>query len=348
MSDRLPQDERLDRRAHVPVPDLDARMAAGRQALARRRAAAVPSWRPAAYAAVASVAVAAATLSIVLLAGERADPVAHVEPGETGGSRFALPDGSTIDADADADVELVTKQRDLVRIALHDGTATFDVTRDPERRFVVVAGDVEVRVIGTRFSVTRTAAEVSVAVTRGLVEVAIGDDVRRLAAGERWSRAVEDDELAAAEPAERGRAAKRVRRRAPRAEPTAEPAPTAADDFEAAVALRREGSAPDAARAFAAFLTEHSSDARAPLAAFELGRLRMDALGDRSGAVTALERAVRTTASAPFRQDALARLVRLYDDLGRTAQCARAREQYLDAYPTGPHAADVRARCESD
>lgn len=346
MSERLPQDERLDRRAHVPVPDLDVRMAAGRQALARRRAASGPSWRPAGYAAAASVAIAAATLLIVLFAGgDHAEPVARVEPGEAPSSRFALPDGSTIVADADADVELLTKQRDLVRIALHDGTATFDVTRDEQRRFVVVAGDVEVRVLGTRFSVTHTAAEVSVAVTRGLVEVAIGDDVRRLAAGERWSRSSEDDELATAEPSER-RGAKRARRRAPRAEPAAEPAPTAADDFEAAVALRRDGSAPEAARAFAAFLAEHPSDGRAPLAAFELGRLRMDVLGDRAGAVTALERAVRTTPSAPFRQDALARLVQLYDDLGRTAQCARARDQYLDAYPTGPHAAGVRGRCD--
>jgi TolA-binding protein len=185
-------------------------------------------------------------------------------------------------------------------------------------------------------------------VTRGLVEVAIDDDVRRLAAGESWSRASEDDELAAAEPTERRRRAKRAHRRAQRPEPAAEPEPTAPEDFEAAVALRRDGSPAEAARAFAAFLADHSDDARAPLAAFELGRLRMDALGDRSGAITALERAVRTTASAPFRQDALARLVRLYDDLGRTAQCTRARDQYLTAHPTGPHAADVRARCDSD
>lgn len=351
MTDRLPQDERLDRRAHVPVPDLDARMAAGRKSLARRREPSVPSWRPAAYAAGAALAIAAVTLLIVLFGPDATEPRASTaDPAdtdtETDAARFALPDGSMIVADADADVELVTKQRDLVRIALHQGTATFDVTRDEERRFVVVAGDVEVRVLGTRFSVTHTADEVSVAVAHGLVEVAIGDDVRRLSAGERWSRASQPDELATAEPEERRRRTKRARRGAPRPEPAAEPTPTAADRFEAAVALRRDGPAAEAARAFASFLADHPDDGRAPLAAFELGRLRMDALGDRRGAVTALERAVRTTESAPFRQDALARIVQLYDDLGRTAECTRARAQYLAAYPTGPHAADVRARCE--
>jgi hypothetical protein len=52
--------------------------------------------------------------------------------------------------------------------------------------FVVRAGDVNVRVVGTRFGVTREAADVIVDVVRGAVEVESAGDRSRVTEGQRW------------------------------------------------------------------------------------------------------------------------------------------------------------------
>ena len=115
--------------------------------------------------------------------------------------------------------------------------------------------------------------------------------------------------------------------------------------FEKAGERRRSGDAAGAAQAYEELLKIHPSDARASLAAFELGRLRMDRLGDSAGAITALERAVALNVGPTFREDALARLVSVYAKLGNFAACARARDRYLASYPTGVHATAVGTRC---
>ena len=79
--------------------------------------------------------------------------------------------------------------------------------------------------------------------------------------------------------------------------------------FEQARRLWRDGHIREAADAYQALLSSHPRDPRAGLAAFELGRLRMDRLGDMPGAVQALERAVALAPGAELREDAMARLV---------------------------------------
>lgn len=71
------------------------------------------------------------------------------------------------------------------RLVLEKGTAYFKVDSQPQGRdFVVQAGNVRVRVIGTEFSVERVGAGARVDVTEGVVEVTHGDEVHRLTAGE--------------------------------------------------------------------------------------------------------------------------------------------------------------------
>ena len=105
------------------------------------------------------------------------------------------------------------------------------------------------------------------------------------------------------------------------------------------------GQAREAGQAYEALLERFPNDARAGLAAFELGRLRMDSLKDLGGAAQALERAVVLAKDAPFREEALARLTEAYAALGQNAECARARDRYLKSYPNGAQQAAVRARC---
>jgi hypothetical protein len=101
----------------------------------------------------------------------------------------------------------------------------------------------------------------------------------------------------------------------------------------------------DAADAYADLLARHPGDARAGLSAFELGRIRMDALDDHAGAIQALERALAAGSNASFHEDALARIVVASDALGRGDACRKARARYLERYPDGVHANALAARC---
>ena len=84
--------------------------------------------------------------------------------------RQILPDGSVVllreGAEIMADFSATTR-----RIALRRGEAHFDVVKDPARPFVVTAPGVEVRAVGTAFSVGLGGAAVEVLVTQGRVAV---------------------------------------------------------------------------------------------------------------------------------------------------------------------------------
>ena len=100
-----------------------------------------------------------------------------------------------------------------------------------------------------------------------------------------------------------------------------------------------------AAEKYQELLDNHPRDPRAGLAAFELGRLRMDRLGDMRGAMQALEQAVALAPGAEFREDALARLVAASAGAHDGPGCTKARDRYLAAYPTGVHRRTVAAAC---
>jgi transmembrane sensor len=102
--------------------------------------------------------------------------------------RVPLADGSlvAINTQTALDVTMKAKSR---RIVLQEGEAWFQVAKDPKRPFVVAAGSVRVRAVGTAFSVRRDAdTGVDVMVTEGVVEAWIeGDETsrRRVSAGSR-------------------------------------------------------------------------------------------------------------------------------------------------------------------
>jgi TolA-binding protein len=280
----------------------------------------------------------------------------------------ALGDGSRIDLLPASRVAVVEGSARSVRLDLRKGSARFDVTHVEGRTFSVKSGNVSIRVVGTRFTVTTSkvdgGSKVSVAVERGVVEAesAPGAEPVRIRAGETWST-VQTAEIAATKPetppapsatvaaasdapAKADEAQVTAERSAPFAAPhAAKNEPTSQDLFESANAARQAGDARGAAAAFDALLRRYPSDARAGLAAFELGRLRMDQLGDVPGAVVALRRAAATAPSSGFREDALARLVQAYGTLGNVDACERTRSAYLASYPAGVHASAVRKAC---
>ena len=62
------------------------------------------------------------------------------------------------------------------RVQLIRGEAHFSVTKDPARPFIVSAGGVDVRAVGTAFNVRADAAVIEVLVTEGTVQVSSGDE----------------------------------------------------------------------------------------------------------------------------------------------------------------------------
>lgn len=86
----------------------------------------------------------------------------------------ALPDGSWVDLNVGADiaVEFTAGGAGARRVVLRRGEAHFTVAKDAARPFVVEAGGVAVRAVGTAFSVQRGGAGVEVLVTEGRVAVA--------------------------------------------------------------------------------------------------------------------------------------------------------------------------------
>lgn len=289
---------------------------------------------------------------------------------ETGGDALAvtLDDGSQVSLASRSEVRVRGNQPNAVALSLARGEVTCDVTHRENRKFTVMAGDVEVRVVGTKFTVKTTPGDnprVEVSVLRGVVEVVSRrrpDVIARVAAGQSW---IQNPEPSAASAGN----APSTAERAPATDPpapagdgkSAAPAdvksaaaptpsgaaagPSARELFEKAGESRRAGDAAAAARAYEELLRLHPSDGRASLSAFELGRLRMDRLGDRAGAIAALERALASNLGPSFREDALARLVSVYAAQGNYAACGRARDRYLASYPAGVHAAAVATRC---
>lgn len=108
---------------------------------------------------------------------------------------------------------------------------------------------------------------------------------------------------------------------------------------------RRTGQTHEAADAYAELLKRFPDDGRAGLVAFELGRIRMDALAQPKAAVEAFGIALRSAPRASFREDALARVVVANDQLGEYEACHSARDRYLRDFPNGVHALALASRC---
>lgn len=84
-----------------------------------------------------------------------------------------LPDGSTLVLNGGSAVEVAFQPAER-RVDLREGEAHFYVARDAARPFLVGAGLVTVRAVGTAFNVRRSAQAVEVLVTEGKVQVSRG------------------------------------------------------------------------------------------------------------------------------------------------------------------------------
>jgi TolA-binding protein len=262
---------------------------------------------------------------------------------------FTLAEGTLIELEPRSEVELLHSSADAVKLSLKRGSARFDVAKRRSRRFSVKLGEVEVLVTGTQFRVRRTPAHggerVRVEVEEGSVEVRRAGEAKvRLTAGERWSTFVGDAHARPSQDRAGGEGGDTSRTdavgpeddptrsdsssaRRPRKRERAGQQEGALELFEQANVARRLGRLREAADLYAELVARHPKDRRAALAAFELGRIRMDSLGDLAGAAEALERALKLDGRRAFAEDALARLVLAQEQLGYRKACESARNR---------------------
>lgn len=84
--------------------------------------------------------------------------------------RVPLADGSTVTVNTASSV-VIDFDHAVRRVRIDDGEAWFQVAKDSARPFVVEAGSVRVKAVGTAFSVRRQDGRADILVTEGAVEV---------------------------------------------------------------------------------------------------------------------------------------------------------------------------------
>jgi len=311
-----------------------------------------PVWR---MTGLAGAVLAAAVLVLVLRPRPKASDLAGVVVESGPSQTVTMPDGTSATLRGGARLRYDRVQSDRVEATVERGEVAFDVRHTDSRVFVVHAAGFDVVDRGTRFVVGVEGDGVHVSVETGSVEIVRGSEpARRLGGGESWTNgatattaptdaASGGPPAPLASPTEASAAApSSTSVETAHAPPVPSPGPR--EILQTANEARLAGHPREAAAAFDSLRRRYRSDPRAGLAAFELGRLRLDSLGDPSGAAEAFSDSIALAPGATFREDAEARLVEALDR-AHDGRCAAARKGYLLRFPGGLHAASVAARC---
>lgn len=111
---------------------------------------------------------------------------------------------------------------------------------------------------------------------------------------------------------------------------------------------RLSGHPADAVAPLTRVMNEHAGDPRAPLAAFTLGRLSLDALGRPAQAAAAFQRAIQLGLPGSLREDAYARLVEARSRAGDEPGARAAALEYEQHFPDGKRLREVRRWVHAD
>jgi len=298
---------------------------------------------------------AAATLLLFVLAPKSSQtaPVAAL-PTATAvapSPKTTFADGSVARVSDGGELLVKLASAEHIESVLTTGAADFEVTKHPERDFVVVAGPVRVRVVGTRFRVERAGERTRVSVTEGKVEVQEGDARVYLEAGEsRFFPSAEPIAKEAAPQQSSGRArflelarggefkaAYQLMSQTPGAVGS-----SAEDLMLAADAARLSGHPEQALGYLRRVTTEHASDSRAPLSAFTLGRVLLSQLSRPGEAAEAFALARRLKPGGGLAEDALAREAEARAAAGSRERAQALARDYLARYPQGKHRATMQ------
>ena len=299
----------------------------------------------------AAVLVAIAAL-FVLVFGKRtltpSAPSTLVVPAVLKSPKTTFADGSVARVSDGGELLVKVATPEHIESVLTTGAADFEVSKHPERDFVVLAGPVRVRVVGTHFRVERSGERTRVSVTEGKVEVQEGEARTYLEAGEsRFFPSVvsaqKDQPRVVNGSGARARflelarggefkAAYQIMAQSPAA------VGSSAEDLLLAADAARLSNHPEQAVGYLRRVTiEHAADSRAPLSAFTLGRVLLSQLSRPGEAAEAFALARRLRPSGSLAEDALAREAEARSAAGSAGQARGLAEQYVARYPQGKH-----------
>jgi transmembrane sensor len=276
---------------------------------------------------------------------------------------FALADGSQVSLlGPGSRVEVVQQSAQLVRTRLGAGAARFDVRHDAARVFEVESGDVKVRVLGTAFSVMRDGGQTRVAVERGAVRIDWAGGEAFLSAGQSGlypppaseaappptvvepladlAQGVAEEATSWRKLAKRGAYVDAYEAMGPASSKSVRDEPS--DLMMAADVARLSRHPAEATRFLARVSDGFPRDQRAPLAAFTLGRVLLEDLGQPARAADAFRRAYQLAPRGPLSSDALAREAEAAQRAGQLERARQAARRYVELYPDGPHARRLR------
>ncbi len=348
-------------RTHLDVTWDDAKLSSLSQGVSRRRA----ERRRSRAVAIASIA-----LTVLVLFGASRwrsrsleSPTVAAVRSVVGEKSWKLADGSLAVLGVGTDLGVSSDAKPgVVALVLRAGTARFEVVPHAPGTFQVVAGDVVVEVVGTVFTVERRASRVRVSVDKGRVKVTWRSDAPfYLSAGE--SRELAERPVSSPTTPD---SATPLARDEPNASPDPKPRASAKDwralaqdgDFEGAYRLlgpdkasvtaesagdlllaadvaRLSGHPSEAPPHLRKLLRVHRADPRAPLAAFTLGRVLLEELGDPRGAADAFQLVRHLAPGSPLDENALARAVEAWSRAGEVAQARGLAAEYVAKYPRG-------------
>ena len=268
----------------------------------------------------------------------------------------ALTQGAVLELQTTSETELV--------VVAKSGSFRFDVVPNPARQFVVEVGTVTVRVLGTKFVVTRQDERAEVRVERGRVEVTWPSGRTELAAeGSGWFPPLPEpspaSSTATTEPVSTAaRSAVSANERTQFIELTRkgdyhaayaiiDRAPQlflgSAEDLMMAADAARLSNHPQQAVGYLQRITkEHASDSRAPLAAFTLGRIYMSQLRQPAAAARAFAQVRQLAPTGALVEDALAREAEALEQAGQHDAAQKLVQAYLKQYPTGRRSERLR------
>jgi transmembrane sensor len=298
-------------------------------------------------------------------------------------TQVAFDDGSRVILGPRARMQVLSNDGERFATLLVGGTIEYDVRPGGPRRWEIETALATIEVVGTRLVVTRDHHSVTVAVTHGTVVVRgerVAGRVRRLTAGQQL--VVRDPVPVAKKPSRPSRSQESAA--APVVtDPVASPAlesvldgarlgPSDADSgADAASGETPEPEVSQAASAVqvspmvsaideadrvrrsdpaaAAVLLEqalgnNADDSAAGLAAFTLGRLYLESLGQPARAAEVFRRIVERGTPRGLLEDAHARLVEALLHSGDRQRATEALQEYERKYPASRRAAALRAR----
>ncbi len=288
---------------------------------------------------------AAAAASVVFLAAREAPPAPLATPSLVvtpvgGSSQFTVGD-SVIDAGSDTSVEVKQDGSGATTLLLARGSVDCEVAPRLNRPpFRVVAGDVTVEVVGTRFAVSRIGTVTRVDVTRGKVKVHGNGEQRFVGAGESWTSAPPvtatvtpiEPPAPVEQPAQQPAEPQEIELPAESARP-AKPAQSPKAAYEAAVELQKK----DEKQAAKAFRTiANGNHAWAALSLFSLADLQSKT--DVDATLRTLDELERRFPNAGNAEDAAWFRVEVLRDAHRMDEARAAATKYIRAFPHGTYA----------